>query len=227
MVDKMFNGMFGRIGSGLCRLTVNGDIAVKTSDGYKSYNVKKGILTNCANFVFNIGEEFFFVIPTNKVTKGDIVLIGGRPKCVIDAEKNKITAIDYESSEIKTIIPERHIFFGKTYFYGKIVSMFGSANFMKGKNGINRMMQFMVMSEMMKGMAGNSGNGVKVPALTDGNMGVMTQMLPFMMMGGMNMGNMFEGMFDFNFDDDDDDSEDSEVIDVESSDESDDKNAEI
>jgi hypothetical protein len=197
MFNGMFNGMFGRIQSGLCRLTMQGNIAVKTSGGYKSYNVKSGRLTNCTNFCFNIGEEFFFVIPTNKVAIGDIILIGGKPKCVIDAEKNKITVINYEDSTIDTVLPERHIFMGNTYFYGKIVSMFGN-NFMGKKSGANNILQYMMMSEMMKGMSGNSSSGGFN----------MNSMLPFMMMGGK-MGNMFEGMFDF-FDSDTDEDEDED-----------------
>lgn len=197
MFNGMFNGMFGRIQSGLCRLTLQGNIAVKTSGGYKSYNMESGRLTNCTNFCFNIGEEFFFVIPTNKVCVGDIILIGGKPKCVIDAEKNKITVINYEDSTIDTVLPERHIFMGNTYFYGKIVSMFGN-NFTGKKSGANNILQYMMMSEMMKGMSGN-------PSSTGFN---MNSMLPFMMMGGK-MGNMFEGMFDF-FDSDADEDEDED-----------------
>jgi hypothetical protein len=201
MMNDMFNfnGMFGRIESGMCRLTHTGNIAVKTSNGYKSYNMKNGRLVNCTNFCFNIGEEFFFVIPTNKVSIGDIILVNRKPKCVIEAKKNSITVINYEDSTIDTILPERHVFMGNTYFYGKIVSMFGD-NFMGKKNGVNNIMQYMMMSEMMKSMTGgNSGNG--------NNM--MSAMLP-MMMGGK-MGNMFEGMFNFfGEDSDDEDVEETE-----------------
>ena len=113
MVNAL-NGMLGKLGAGMCRLSMNGEIAVKTSGGYKSYNVKTGRLTNCDNFVFNIGEEFFFLIPTNKVEVGDIILVAGMPKCVIEPGKNKITVINYEDSTIDTIIPERHVFMGNT-----------------------------------------------------------------------------------------------------------------
>ena len=171
---------------------MNGGIAVKTSNGYKSYNMKTGRLTNCDSFVFNIGEEFFFVIPTNKAEPGDILLVSGKPKCVIEAEKNKLTVINYEDSTVETILPERHVFMGNTYFYGKIVSMFGS-DLIKGKKGSNKIMQYMMFSEMMKGNSGESGNG-------------MNAMIPLMMMGG-NMGSIFDGMFDFN---DEEESEESE-----------------
>ena len=191
MMNSFLNGMFGKVGNGMCRLSMNGGIAVKTNNGYKTYNVKTGKLTNCNNFVFDIGEEFFFVIPTNKVEKGDIILVNGKPRCVIDSDKTKITVINYEDSTIETVLPERHVFMGNTYFYGKIVSMFGGA-VSNGKKGMNNIFKYMMMSQMMKGNDGSmSSNG-------------MSSMLPFMMMGG-NMGNMFDGMFDFDLTDSDED----------------------
>ena len=195
MMNNMLNGMFGKVAPGMCRLSMNGGIAVKTSNGYKTYNMKTGRLTNCDSFVFNIGEEFFFVIPTNKAEPGDILLVAGKPKCVIEAEKNKLTVINYEDSTVETILPERHVFMGNTYFYGKIVSMFGS-DLIKGKKGTNKIMQYMMMSEMMKGNSDNSGNG-------------MNTMLPLMMMGG-NMGSIFDGLFDFGDGEEDKEVEESE-----------------
>lgn len=134
---EMFNGMFGKVAPGMCRLSMNGGLAVKTSNGYKTYNLKTNRLTNCNNFVFDIGEEFFFVIPTNKVERGDIILVGGKPKCVINVDKDTIKVIDYEDSTVTDILPERHVFMGNTYFYGKVVSMFGN-DFTKGKKGMNK-----------------------------------------------------------------------------------------
>lgn len=194
-VTNMFNGMFGKVAPGMCRLSMNGGIAVKTNNGYKTYNVKTNRLTNCSNFVFNIGDEFFFVIPTNKVEPGDIILVAGKPRCVTKAEKNEITVINYEDSTVETILPERHIFMGNTYFYGKIVSMFGS-DITKGKRGMNKMMSYMMMSEMFKGNNTNNSN--------------MSSMLPFMLMGGGNITNMFDGIFDFEQDEETTDEETEE-----------------
>ena len=188
------NGMFGKIAPGMCRLSMNGGIAVKTNNGYKSYNIKTGKLTNCDNFVFNIGEEFFFVIPTNKVEIGDIILVAGKPKCVIEVEKNKITVINYEDSTIDIILPERHVFMGNTYFYGKIVSMFGD-NLLKGKKGTNKIMQYMMMSEMLKGGTDNNS---------------MSAMMPLMLMSGNSMSDIFGGMFNFDCEDEDEDEETEE-----------------
>ena len=197
-MNNFLNGMFGKVGNGMCRLSMNGGIAVKTSSGYKTYNIKSNKLTNCSNFVFDIGEEFFFVIPTNKVEKGDIILVNGKPKCVIEADKTKITVINYEDSTIDTILPERHVFMGNTYFYGKIVSMFGS-DIVKGKKGTNNIFKYMMLSQMMKGDTNSTGMSM------GGNNG-MSAMLPLMMMGG-NMGDMFDGMFDFDMSNDIDEDE--------------------
>lgn len=197
-MNNVFGNLFGRIAPGLCRLSISGGIAVKTSGGYKSYNVKTGRLTNCDNFVFpDVSEDFFFVIPTNKVAVGDIILVNGKPKCVVGAEKNKITVINYEDSTVDTILPERHVILGNTYFYGKIVSMFGS-NPLNGKNGTNKIMTYLMMSEMMKGVSGNSANSG------------MSSMLPLMMMNGGNFYDMFSGMFNLDMDDEEEDAPDDE-----------------
>lgn len=199
MNTNFMNGMFGKIAPGMCKLSMSGGIAVKTSTGYKSYNVKSGRLTNCSNFVFGNTEEFFFVIPTNKVEIGDIILIAGKPKCVIEVEKNKITVINYEDATIDTVLPERHVFMGNTYFYGKIVSMFGN-DFKGGKSGMNKMMKYMMMSEMMKGTGGVDKFGMS-----------NNSMLPMMLMMGGGFNDMFDGMFDFDEDESEETEENEEV----------------
>lgn len=175
---EMFGGMFGKVAPGMCRLSVNGDIAVKTSTGYKSYNVKTGRLTNCSSFVFDIGEDFFFVLPTKKAEPGDIILVGGKPKCVLKKENDIITVINYEDSTIDNIIPERQMFLGDAYFFGKIVSIFGAG---KGgrKKGMGKIMKYMMLSEMMKNGSGSNA---------------MNPMLLMAMGGGMN--DIFDGVFD-------------------------------
>ena len=188
---NMFNGMFGKIASGMCRLSMSGKMAIKTSQGYKTYDVKTGRLTNCDSFVFDIGEDFFFLIPTNHLVKGDVILAGGKPRCVIEVKDNEIKTFCYEDSTISTIVPEHHVFMGKTYFYGKIVSLF---NFGGKDKGMKNMMKYYMMSEMFKG-----GN----PSTNS-----MSNMLPMMMFMNGNMGDMFDGleeMFDFSEDETEED----------------------
>ena len=188
MKDLGLNKMFGRLAPGMCRLSMSGGIAVKTANGYKSYNVKKNRLTNCSNFVFDIGDDFFFLIPTNKVEVGDIILVNGTPRCVITTDNNTITAINYENSVVETILPERHVFMGNTYFYGKIVSMFGSGANVKSAKG--SMMKYYMMSQMFKGGSA-TGSGMFDSSNPFGMMMMMN------MFGGSNgFGDMFNGMFD-------------------------------
>lgn len=200
MFENVFNGMFGKIAPGMCRLSMSGGIAVKTNSGYKTYNIKTGRLTNCANFVFDIGQDFFFCIPTNKAEIGDILLINGKPKCVTKVDKGTLTVINYEDSTVETVIPERHVFMGNTYFYGKIVSMFGDSFVGKGKKNVNQIMKYMMLSEMMKGNGGTSSNNF-------GNL------MPLMLMSGWNgFGELFNGMFDGFLSDDTTEEDEAEDI---------------
>ncbi len=198
------NSIFGKIAPGMCRLTVNGQVAVRTSDGnYKSYDVETGRLTNQSNFVFDIGEDFFFVIPTNKVKKGDIILVKGRPNCVVSVDKNEIKAVNFENGTLDTIIPERHVFMGNTYFYGKIVSLFGSK--FKSKSGSNNIFKSMIQMQFMQSMMGSKNNDTN-----SSNGGMMQTMMMMSMMNGGGMGDLFGDMFDFEDDDTDDDKNNDE-----------------
>lgn len=209
-MTSCFNGMFGKLGAGMCRLTMNGKIAVKTSSGYKSYNIKTGRLTNCSNFVFNVGDDFFFIIPTNKVAIGDIILVKGKPQCVIEVDKKTLKVMNYEDMTIDTIVPERHVFMGNTYFYGKIVSLLGSSAG-KGKDGMMQMMKFMMMSQML---GGGSVNPLTANPLTGSTSN--SNMLPLLMMMNGGSGSIFDGMldgmFDFNGADSEDDNESEEEV---------------
>lgn len=181
------NSMFGKLGPGMCKLSYQGGIAVKTSSGYKTYNLKTKRLTNCAQFALDIADEFFFIIPTNKVRPGDIILVGGSPRCVIDSKADSITVINYEDSTIDTIVPERHIFMGNVYFYGKVVSLFG--NGVGGKGGMKSMMKMLMLSKCF-GKDSSIGN----PA--GGKSGGLESMLPMMLMfGGNGFGDVFDGIF--------------------------------
>lgn len=194
-VNGMFNGMFARIGDGMCRLGLNGNLAIKTSSGYKTYDVKTGRLTNVDQFCFDIGQEFFFVVPTTKAKTGDILLIDGKPKCVIENNANKtIKVMDYENSAIQEIVPERHFFMGQMFFYRKIVSMFGSNNFLKKGKGISGMMGMMFKMNMLKSFMG--GEGFKAGNDMNGMLGMMMMSNMF---GGKDGENDLSEMFDFDF----------------------------
>ena len=190
-IDDMFSGMIGRIAPGCCRLSYNGKIAVKTSNGkYKTYNLKTGNLTNCERFVLDIADDFFMVMPTRKLRVGDIIVFNGKPKCIIGVQDKTVSAVNYDTAVVETIIPERHVFMGKQ-FYGKVVSLMSAGFGGKGNSFVKNMMKMKLMGAMMGGKSsGNLFSG-------DGN-----SMLPMMLL--MGNGSM-DGMFGDMFDDDDDD----------------------
>ncbi len=209
-MGNMFNGMFGKIGDNMCRLTMNGNIAIRTSNGYKTYNLAKKRLTNVSSFCFDAGD-FFFVMPTSKVKVGDIILVNGKPKCVIktetDSEDNAIKVIDYETSEVREVIPERHVFMGSTYFYGKIVSMFGAGK-LTGKGVMGKVMNMMMIKSMFGGNKSGSSD------MFGGGLGQM--MLMQQMFGKGDEGNMFENMFGLEFGEDEDEVDCSDFCEDES-----------
>ena len=195
MFDNMFNGICGRIKPGNCRLSYTGGVAIRTADGtYKTYNMKTGQLTNCDRFVFDIGDDLFMMIPTRKLEKGDIVLFGGQPKCVLEVLGNKhVKVINYNTAVIEEVVPERHVFMGRR-FYGKIVSLMGNGFLKGGKGGMfKNLLKFKMMSSMLGGR-------------TDG-FGDIGGALPMMFMMG---GGSFDGMFDFDDGDDKDDEDDDD-----------------
>lgn len=173
---QSFGKMFNKIQPGMCRLSMNG-IAIKVNGEYKTYDVESGMLVNCSDFVFDIGDDMFFAIPATSVARGDVIIAANGPACVIEASANEIKAFDYKTGTIVTLVPERYIFFGNTYFYTKIVSPF--SNMAKGDNAIEKMMPLMMMSSMTK---------------EGGDMSKMMCM-GMMMNGGFNFNDMFSGMF--------------------------------
>lgn len=172
-----FGNMFNKIQSGMCRMGLNG-IAINVNGQYKTYNVDTGVLTNCDNFVFDIGDDMFFAIPCNKVSRGDIILASNGPACVIESKKNEIRAFDYKTGTIVSLVPERHIIFGSTYFYSKIVSPF--SGMFKSKNPLKNIAPIMMISSM-------SNNGSDMSK---------TLGMAMLMNGGIDFSGMFDGMFE-------------------------------
>lgn len=179
----MLEGLCGKVAPGMCRLAMDGSIAVRTSSGYRSYDPDTGRLTNCDSFVMDVGEDYFFVVPASKVHPGDIILAGGKPRCVVRVEATTITVINYEDMTVEQLLPEHHVFMGGTYIFGRIVSIFGR-NGVRGRKGTGKMLRYMMLSSMMKDGGGKGGN-----------------LLPLMLMGGFGKGS--DALDIFNFDDED------------------------
>ena len=178
---NMFNGMFKPVARGYCKMGMNGKVAIRTSSGYKTFDINKNKLMNCDSFAFDM-DGMFWVVPTFKVERGDIILVNGKPRCVIEVTPNTIKTFSYEDSTIDEVVPEHHVFMGKTYCYGKIFSPF--MNMSKDDGAMSDMMNMMMMSQMFNG---NS----------NGNNGFNPMMFMFMNKGDNPFMNMFDGAFNF------------------------------
>ena len=183
--NNMFNGMFKPVARGYCRMGMNGKVAIRTSSGYKTFDLKKMKLTNCDSFAFDM-DGAFWVVPTFKVERGDIILVNGKPRCVIEVGATSIKTFSYEDSTIDEVIPEHHVFMGKTYCYGKIFSPFMNMGKDDG-SAMSSMMNMMMMSQMFNN--GNSNNAMN---------GFNPMVFMMMNNGGENpFMNMFDGAFNF------------------------------
>lgn len=178
---NFFNGMFKPIKDSCCKMAMNGKIAIKTSNGYKTFDVKTKRLVNCDNFAFDM-PNMFWMVPTMSVKTGDIIMVNGKPKAVLSVSDGYIETFSYEDSTIDKTVVETHVWMGKKYCYGKIVSPFG--NMMATDNGMESMMKMMMFSQMF-GNGSNSSNNFNP--------------MMFMLMGGkdFSMGDMFGDMFNF------------------------------
>lgn len=166
--NKLNKKLFNKVQTGLCRLATNGEIAVKTSSGYKLYDADTGSLISCTDFVFNANEDFFFAVPTNKVTVGDVILISGKPCCVIAGATGisaaSVKVINYEDFTIESIIPHIHTFMGSPYHYVKVVSMFGD-DLPNNKKGLKNLTSYMIMLNMLKDFKSSDSLNSHVPSM--------------------------------------------------------------
>lgn len=201
-MNGMFNELFRPLDPGMCRLSPKG-IAVKTSSGFTAYNRKTGSLVHCDGMVFDLGAGSFFAIPTNKVRVGDIIIDHGKPAYVKEVRKDSLTVLNYETNRVEVLVPCRHIFMEQVYFYQKIVSVFGDGSFMTKRKGVSRMMQMMMLSQMMK------GNGTN-PTAGGGMSGGLMQLLLLKSLGETD--GLFDGIADAFDEDDREEEEDAEEI---------------
>ena len=145
VTKNMFDGMMQKV-TGVA-MTMNGEIAVKSGDSYKTYDQKKGCLVNVTGLTLPGSDGMFFTIPSTKVNVGDLIFINAEKPVFVTEVSNKpkrITVVNYATNEVSTIVPETYLFMGSTYFFKKIVCPFGNM-FGKGNKGMMKMLMFQSM----------------------------------------------------------------------------------
>lgn len=155
---NIFEGKFGQLPAGVCNISMSGRIAVKTNNGYKSFSTPRKKLVNTTGFAFDMGPGSFFLIPVKKTKEGDIVTVkqGQVTKFYAvtepenEAHPNTIKMFDFETNDIVEKVPERHVLMDKTYYFGKVASMWDMIfkGGLKSEGGFNGIMAIMAMQKM-------------------------------------------------------------------------------
>lgn len=122
-LTSVFSNMLGTLEPDMVRITFDGNVAVKTTNGYKTYNVTKKKAVNMDSLVMP-DMSAFLLLPSTKVKVGDIIMRDGTFYSIIsvDDTTNELVGYNYESGKKETLVRETHCFLGNTYFYSKLVS---------------------------------------------------------------------------------------------------------
>lgn len=122
-IASIFSNMLGQLEPDTVRMTFDGNVAVKTANGYKTYNVAKKKAINMDSLVMP-DMSAFLLLPSTKVKVGDIIMRDGAFYSIIsvDDTTNELVGYNYESGKKETLVRETHCFLGNTYFYSKLVS---------------------------------------------------------------------------------------------------------
>lgn len=122
-ITSTFTNMLGKLEPDMVRMTFDGNAAVKTTNGYKTYDVAKKKAVNMDSLVIP-DMAAFLLLPSTKVNSGDIILRDGTFYSIIsvDDSMNELVGYNYESGKKETLIRETHCFLGNTYFYSKLIS---------------------------------------------------------------------------------------------------------
>ena len=122
-LTSVFSNMLGKLEPDMVRMTFDGNVAVKTNSGYKTYNVTKKKAVNMDSLVMP-DMSAFLLLPSTKVKVGDIIMRDGAFYSIIsvDDTTNELVGYNYESGKKETLVRETHCFLGNTYFYSKLFS---------------------------------------------------------------------------------------------------------
>lgn len=171
---------FGKVADGVLRMSYKSGIAVRTSNGYRVYDVNTGKLDNVTDLCMDL-PGMFYTVPCKAYKPGDLIFFDGSMKAVVEVGKVSVKAFDYERSVIEEIVPET-ILFGHKKLYPKVISLMGDFAGL-GDEGSD-MSSLLTMGLLSKGMTGtpDAGLGGILPFLFmgKGKGKGFRKMLPFM-----------------------------------------------
>ena len=211
-ISSVFSNMLGKLEPDTVRMTFNGGIAVKTANGYKTYDVAKKKAVNMESLVMP-DMSAFLLLPSTKVKTGDIILRDGTFYSIISVNEttNELEGYNYSAGKKETLVRETHCFLGNTYFYSKLVSpilsFFGGKPEDKKEEGseasedtMSMLLPLAMMSQngdmnsvlpllLMSKMEGNGESSgmlkmLMLSSMMGGGNSDMKSMLPLMLMSG-------------------------------------------
>jgi hypothetical protein len=177
---KKLNLEMGPVKGADFKLTFMGTIAVKTANGYRSYNPESGELTDVDGFTMDF-DGMFYKMPAAELEEGDLISTDHGYGYVLATKTNKVE-IMLMNGDVKKIVSTTSPF--GFSFYTKIVSISDMADGSDGDSGMFGGMDPMML--MMMG-GGNSGNG---SSPFGGDM-IQTLMMSKMLGGKGGFGNLF------------------------------------
>lgn len=205
-VTNMFSNLLGKTKKDMFRISVTGKIAVKAGNGYRTFDPEKNKLVSVGDFALPGFQDMFFLVPTRKLKKGDIIVIEDEALCVLEQNDNEIKVLSYATSKVETRLVDNILWFGRP-FYGKLTSLLGMAI---GNSGSDKgCMKMMLLSQFMgAGRPQDDQQPVQpaAPAFGGGGITMESLLMMSMLMGGKG-GGLFDGLFDFDEEGDGDDGE--------------------
>lgn len=211
-LKAMFKGI-GKIESGKAAITFDGKVVICRKDGeYVRYNEETKQIENYMQFVLKDASRFLFVLPTNVVTAGDVVIDKDKYFQVLSVKENgALNAVNLNSGTTTTICKETNIV--GFNFYRKVSSLFGNgfgaapAGVAGGFGAINPMMLLALGDGKMDDMLplllmgqGGMNNPLAMMALMgDGGLGGLGDMKDILLMQALagNAGGFGNGLFNF------------------------------
>lgn len=135
-------------------------IAVKNGDSWRIYDKKKKKITDIGNM--QLGNFPIFIIPTTKLTEGDLIKDAGEYYFVNKVDKESTQTLCAKTGEIKTVIPIKNVLGFSCY--SKVIALSDSLN-IGDDSDVEKL-------AIMSAMCGQS----------DENSSQMNQLLPLMLM---------------------------------------------
>ena len=134
-------------------------VAVKNGDSWRIYDKKKKEITDIGDL--QLGNLPIFILPTTKLSEGDLIKDAGEYYFVIKVEAGKTQTLCAKSGEMKTVIPIKNVLGFSCY--SKVIALSDSLNL-----GDDFDVEKLAIMSAMCGQSGNNGNQ-------------MNQLLPLML----------------------------------------------